>query len=211
MRRKLFTILAAVSLGLLLGVVFVGVRSFRVRDSFWYTYSGESSGGGGYTLTVTLDLSCGRVEWNSLRSADTTSKGWEHLSAWYRSNVVIDGFQHHMFKASEMAIPDNQLGETAGRFGFGICPSFHRGQPPALMSGFSQRIGILLPVWFPSLLFTILPSFWLRRRMILRKRHRLGLCRHCGYDLRATPSRCPECGTVVPAPAPPAPAPALPS
>jgi hypothetical protein len=38
---------------------------------------------------------------------------------------------------------------------------------------------------------------WLKRyprRRELRRRKRLGLCYHCGYDAQGTADRCPECG-----------------
>jgi len=56
----------------------------------------------------------------------------------------------------------------------------------------------VVPHWFVALLLT--PSvLWLsaavRRTLIQTRRRRRGLCEACGYDLRASPERCPECGT----------------
>ena len=59
-----------------------------------------------------------------------------------------------------------------------------------------RRWNLVLPLWFIAAIAALLPSLWWNRRRMSRKSIRLGLCLSCGYDLRATPDRCPECGTV---------------
>jgi hypothetical protein len=54
-----------------------------------------------------------------------------------------------------------------------------------------------IPHWSVALVCALLPAF--RAASLLRspKRQSKGLCPECGYDLRATPDRCPECGTAA--------------
>lgn len=70
---------------------------------------------------------------------------------------------------------------------------------PTSFSCYSETMGrghdwnVNMPSWFLVLTTAIAPLLWLR--MFRRQTRTAGHCPSCGYDLRATPNRCPECGT----------------
>ena len=71
---------------------------------------------------------------------------------------------------------------------------------------FEEKQGLLgngmlyihLPFWFVFSLFATYPAVAFIRGPLRRyRRRKRGRCVKCGYDLRGTPERCPECGVVL--------------
>jgi hypothetical protein len=55
---------------------------------------------------------------------------------------------------------------------------------------------VTIPHAYLLLLFAALPAIRIYRSIRRRRLMLAGHCRICGYDLRATPERCPECGAI---------------
>jgi len=73
---------------------------------------------------------------------------------------------------------------------------YMRRDVPAGPMPYSQTV-LVIPYWMPLVACALAPARWfllVRPRLVYKRRVRRGLCAYCGYDLRATPQRCPECG-----------------
>ena len=181
MPRRRSTILAAVSLTLCLAVAGVFVRSFWIGDCWSRIRRDETS------MTETkLWFAGGRfgAEWNRLRPETVNP---------YGSTLGVDRWRH---RKERFWLRDHAW------YGFTYDSSTRPRADVSYNFGYIWLHPLLgsticaIPCWPFMLLLSIPPALWLRRFREHRRRQRLGLCLSCGYDLRATPDRCPECGMI---------------
>jgi hypothetical protein len=85
-------------------------------------------------------------------------------------------------------------------FGFAHSTDIDTDRPGGAWKRHWTHRAISVPLGFIALLLAIAPARWTQLYLRRRAFRRVGMCRQCGYDLRATPDRCPECGFIPPPP-----------
>jgi hypothetical protein len=185
----LFKSLTALSLLLFAATIFLWIRSYAVWENFILSVGHEKA----WPIIYVINSSDGNLTW--VRSISDTRV--EKLRRGYRQ-FPVDRKGMTNFEA----IFRNAGGKY--RFGFGwlrqTCAL-----PDYAYAGWSifrpdvqrETRVVIIPLWSVAILTGLLPTGVLIRR-IRRRGRAVGLCPICGYDLRATPDRCPECGTITP-------------
>jgi hypothetical protein len=171
MTRRLLNLLTAGSLLLCVaaGVAWAGSRQSRRVTSF---------AAAGWLWQV--ELAGGRLvvrSFDDWRGEGTPAQKWS------------------AYEASGLNIPRADFGLAIPGCGIASGPDFVDVAGAGRHWGRFATLGLRL--WLPTLLLALLPlarlasAAWRARG----RRDPPGHCRRCGYDLRATPDMCPECGT----------------
>jgi hypothetical protein len=208
MTRGLFRMLAGLSLLLCLGVAIVCVRSFWNHD--W----------GRFSVRHTHDRIISVFEMRIVSERGRANFSVSNLNIMLPRVVdpKILAPAPAFLSAGSIGIPylgrPNSFQRTLGFYFLhdktmdrlpvvGNPTVFHQELGPTVLLGLkfvaatneSWTIGIPTPLIV--LVCGLLPIIWLLKSRRRHERLRHGLCAECGYDLRATLARCPECGMIA--------------
>jgi hypothetical protein len=170
-----------VSLVLCVAAVALWVRSYRAADRL---YDVRSGAGGRYLGTDFIVAWRGRLIFTSGR-LDEPAGG-------------PDGANPH--RLGYQTMPLDAVQDPTGTPAVVTWAGFGSGRYPyglGLGPSGTMRV-VVVPLYSVTFALAVL-ALWQARAWLGRQRARraMGLCPACGYELRATPDRCPECGTVA--------------
>ena len=168
----MFNVLAVMSLVLCAAMVALWVRSYWTRDYVEHISPSTS---------VTVKLREGSVVWLKIEMSSPPPYGWEigsrPISAGESSRDVIN--TPRLLEWEFMGVRYAHVRPTNGQFTLSTAA---------------------VPFWMllcPTIAIPLLQVMrWAVRQERRAARRAVGQCAECGYDLRATPERCPECGTM---------------
>jgi len=192
-RFRVLVCFACIALGV--GAAVLGVRSYYVSDTLHLAARSHGDIFNGDEWSAEVFSNRGSIRFN------VNTRRWHTV---LENNHMPENGGPHWYSGPDQPVtplPTRDLfgdrGAGFDRFGFGV------GQYASTSSEGTDwttygHTAVRSPHWFISILLIVPPAMVLRRVMRLRYRRRAGLCPACGYDLRATPDRCPECGRQVP-------------
>jgi hypothetical protein len=178
MRCRLFTAMSVLSLILCLVTVALWVRSWWVADQVLGGFNTPKLDPRFNEIVVSPGIAWSHYAGRSLIQHSPEMEAY-HTKQWAHRNPPV----HQLI--SEV---DNT----------------HFQRPRLAFAGFrfatviDGEWDLLIPDYAIALSLAALPLLWLAFRL-RRIGSRRGRCRSCGYDLRASAGRCPECGTPIPA------------
>jgi hypothetical protein len=174
--RILWTTVALISALICAASIGVWVRSYWAGDHFYISRE-RGSGDNPWGTNYNFNSSRGelQIDFNGVRNSATGN--------------------HHRW-ISRRPPRELPLGLSPGdplikRLGF--TPWQHGDYRP----GEAWQYWMSAPTWSVTVLSALIPAVWIIQRRRSRLRSAKGHCRSCGYDLRATPNRCPECGATT--------------
>ncbi|HZK79622.1 MAG TPA: hypothetical protein VFC46_01110 [Humisphaera sp.] len=204
MKRRILAILSALSLAMLVATCIVWVRSYWAIDELklnraQFPPADNDGDRPVFVAKIHMDgvsANRGVIRLVLERSTDDLLLRTENLKDW--SEGYPPGWQLHYRRShpyeEEPDLPFDTVKPQIllNRFGFfyGTC---------GIRGLFYESVNFIytdaeIPAWFLAAMTVLMPGM----RLVAFARNRrwivLGRCSACGYDLRATPDRCPECG-----------------